>query len=250
MSILISSSYPEAAKAYKDAIDLQQPPKQLPLGKLLGGISTRSIGASPTVRGNGDWHAYLATAMLGQENSTGAEIELRRALAIDRHNAAWRAQLGYTLATERRYTEAAALLATAFQLDEKNQAYKDLLEKLRLLANSASAGDARLAQELDGSTWDITFLATKVLKGSCQLRSSGLLRCQTNDPKEMLYEGLRWQIRDGLFALEQVSNPMPPIVPGLAEPICVGEIRSDRLDLKCVAADTVNNQLWTRHARD
>jgi len=241
--------YAEAARAYKDAIDLGKPIKELAVGKMLGGISSRKVGSIRTVPENGDWHAYLGTALLGQQNAAEAEIELRYALAINRNNASWRAQLGSALASQKRYSEAAALLESALRLDGNNQTYRELLEKLQVLAGKATAADTAVAQRLVGTNWDVRVTGEKIIKGGCQLRAGGLLDCKPDDNQQSLNPGLAWRIRDGLLELERVSNPMPPIVAGLSEPSCVGEFATETILLKCMKANGVSNQFWTSRGK-
>jgi Flp pilus assembly protein TadD len=236
--------YPEAAKAYKDAIKLQEPPKRLMVGALMSRGSGRSTSTVAPDYPAGDWHVYLAAAMLRQEDLFGAERELRHAVAFDPRNAISRAQLAYTLFTQKRYTEAAAFYESALQLDPTNEMYKELSKQSLLKAREAAAQDGAIAQRLEGTAWQIREAASENIVGTCHLKTGSQLDCKANGNKRPLYAGMRWKIQDGLFELQR---PSPFTIDG---PSCIGEIRAERIYLKCTSSEIEGNEVWTRQDRD
>jgi tetratricopeptide (TPR) repeat protein len=182
--------------------------------------------------------------MLRQEDLFGAETELRHSVAFDPRNAISRAQLAYTLFTQKRYTEAAAFYESALQLDPTNEMYKELSKQSLLKAREAAAQDGAIAQRLEGTAWQIREAASENIVGTCHLKTGSQLDCKANGNKRPLYAGMRWKIQDGLFELQR---PSPFTIDG---PSCVGEIRAERIYLKCTSSEIEGDEVWTRQDRD
>jgi Flp pilus assembly protein TadD len=240
--------YPEAAKAYKDAINLKEPTKRPVVGAFMSDESGLAITAE-SANQTGDLHAYLATAMLQQENLTGAEIELRDAVTIDPKNATWRAQLGYALFTQKRFTEASALYEYASRLDPNNDTYKDLLKQSLVRAREASTQDTAIAKRLEATQWEIREAVSGNIKGACGLTAGHSLDC-TGGNKRPRYAAMKWKIQDGLFELESASTFRLAAPKGLSGPACIGEIRADRIYIKCSSAEIAADEIWTKQNRD
>jgi len=226
---------PEAAKAYREAIKLGEPATRgVFAGRLTAGIQ-RIRNTSEAPRSTADWHVYLAMSLLQQDKSTGAELELRKAISADPQNANWQALLGYDLVTQERYTEASALYRLAVQLEPDSEVYKDLLKQSSLKAEAASAQDSATKKRLDGTKWDIRESETGKAEARCQLKGKyGLCGSVDNN---LRYSDSRWTVQDGLFVFDRDSS---------ARYTCVGKIQEDRMYLKCLRGEVETKEVWTK----
>ena len=240
--------YPEAAKAYKEAIKLKETATSSTalMSRQLG---IRSIRAATDTQ-TGEWHVYLATAMLQQENLTGAERELRHAVAIDPKNATWLALLGYGLFTQKRYTEASAFYEDALHLDPNNDTYKRLLGESLPKALAASAQDEAIANRMEGTKWQIQKTDSGRIQGTCRLRTGQRLDCKFSGNQRSRYDNVRWKIQDELFRLESASSSASAPHQSLLKPSCIGEMRTDRIYIKCLLPGMEGDEVWTKRDRD
>jgi tetratricopeptide (TPR) repeat protein len=242
--------YAEAAKEYKDAIKLKERAGSSPAsGFVSRKARTREIRVEPP-GGAGDWHVYLATAMLQQQNLTGAESELRHAVAIEPNKAIWQAQLGYALFMQKRYTESSALFGFAISLDPNNRTYKELREQSSLKSRAASAQDVVLTKKIRDTKWEIREADSGINKGTCSLRTGQRLDCKANGGKQPPYNGMRWKILDGLFELELAAPTKAANLSALPDPMCIGERLAERIYLKCSAPENESHEIWIKQGKD
>jgi tetratricopeptide (TPR) repeat protein len=227
--------YAEAAKSYKEAIRLGVPNSRNWSGIRGAGIGTSSVKNRSAAR----WHAYLATAWLGQQKLREGERELIDAITIDPRHAQWRALLGYCLFLQRRYTAASVAYDIALRLNPTNDTYKGLLKESSQQAQHASARDRSTIKALKDTTWEIRS-ADNVVKGICQLRSNKSLRCSPAD-EELPYGNLRWRVQDGLLELSR---------PNLPAPYCIGRIESESILVKCSLTETETTEGWSKRSKN
>ena len=227
---------PEAAKAYREAIKLGEPTTRTVLGGGgLIGLAQGTRNTAEVTRSTADWHVYLAMSLLQQDNSTGAELELRKAISADPRNANWQALLGYDLFSQGRFTEALDLYRLALQLEPGNDVYKDLLKQSALKAQAASAQDSAIKKRLDGTKWEIRESETGEAEASCELKGKhGFCASVENN---LRYSDSTWRVQDGLFVFERA---------GSARNTCIGKVLEDRMYLKCLRGEVETKEVWTK----
>jgi tetratricopeptide (TPR) repeat protein len=240
--------YVEAAKSYREAIRVG-----VPSFRNWSGISSRKTGmgvSSVDNRSDARWHAYLATAWLGQQRAREGERELLDAISMEPGQAQWRALLGYSLFLQNRYTDAAAAYAVAVQLNPANDSYKRLLQEASREAESASANDRSIAKALEDTEWEVR-TADNVVKGICQLLVNKSLRCSFAD-KELPYETLQWKVQDGLLEMTRtVQHGLLGVSqPNLSFPSCIGRIESQNILVKCSLTETETSEKWTKRSKN
>lgn len=163
---------------------------------------------------NGEWHAYLGSALLQQGDHGRAAFEFKKAILQDKANAQWHALLGYTLLAQKRFTDAAGPLKLATELDDSNVEYRNLQERLRDEQAKALANDTALTESLVGSRWQVPQRQQQL---TCTLLAEGKVSC-TQAAKYDL-----WRVEGGLLQLYSSA----------ADSYCSGKASDQRLTLTC-----------------
>jgi len=126
-------NYQAAAKMYREATERMAPKKTVGIGKMLGGISSKTtvgdISRVTSFHERAEAHSYLGNALLQAGMFAEAEAELRTATTEDSRNAQTFALLGYSCFQQKKYLEASAALRKAVGLSPDNEGYKQLLKE-------------------------------------------------------------------------------------------------------------------------
>jgi Flp pilus assembly protein TadD len=229
--------YPEAAKAYRDALSYTNARIRAVSGEIVGGSISGTIPKIATQEFQyGQTRLYLAAALLQEDNPLSAEKELRLATLTHSDNAEWNGLFGYTLTLQRRYTEAIVAYVKAGKLAPNNSKYKELLNEATQKARETSAHDQAITTRMQNTMWEVRDATSSTVKGTCQLDASGSLRCAGRGLT--LLNGT-WRIRDGIFNL-QGAFPIP---------FCVGPVHAATIQLKCFSSTTENSDVWVKLPR-
>jgi hypothetical protein len=233
--------YPEAAKAYKEAIRLATP-KTSSVGAIGGMLGKKSGGGAmvsssrPMSAEVSDWRVFAVAALLRQDKLLVAERELRSEIVADSTNARLRALLAYDLFTQKRYAAASETYKSALALDRNNDSYKTAMEESARKSVEASARDAAIVKDLERSRWTVPG-GNAGRSGSCEFKAMWSLACSLPQiPKSQAGSGA-WKIQDSVVELQGYPS---------SGSFCYGLVEGDRIELKCLVDDTERTEVWTR----
>src|SRR5690349_18032711 len=224
--------YAEAAQAYRDALNCIDRSK------------VRSLYVRPSIglgisRGNvkipldAQIRVYFAATLLEEQNPLGAERELRLAALSLAHNAQWNGLFGYALSAQGRYTDAVAAYEKAVKLEPLTEKYKILLSEATQKAHETSANDQAITKDLQNTKWEIRDAGNLTIKGICELDASRSIRCK-GASSDIVLTNAKWRIRDRILAFEDAFKV----------PFCVGQLHTQRIEVKCYRDDSEINELW------
>jgi cytochrome c-type biogenesis protein CcmH/NrfG len=231
--------YPEAAKAYKEAIRLTTPNTTSVgvsglLGKKSGGggaIVSSSTAMSAEVS---DLRVFAIAALLRQDKLLVAERELKSEIAAEPTNVRLRALLGYDLFTQKRYAAAAETYKSALALDRNNDSHKTAMEESTRKSVEASARDATIAKDLERSKWTV---GNEGRSGRCEFKTMWNLSCELLQKPQPQTGSWTWKIQDSVVELQGYPS---------SGSFCFGMLEGDRLEMKCLVDDAERTEVWTR----
>jgi tetratricopeptide (TPR) repeat protein len=231
--------YAEAARAYKNALNLAMPKGRL--SGVRGGESALaeivSKSSSTERRSNAEWLAYLATAHLGEQKLREAEEYLNYAIIVDPERAEWHALLGYCLFLQERYSASSNAYARAVQLNVSNPKYQELQSESSRKAEKASANDQSLSKALAVTTWQVR--SDKSPAGVCRLKSDQSVDCDFVD-NDLIHTALTWKVQDGLLLLSRDTDK---------NPICLGRVTNDKVMITCMVANLEKSETWNKRIK-
>ena len=222
--------YPEAAKAYQDALHFGAMERRSGSGSGAPSDTTATDGLSTLAQ----WHAYRGMALLGEQNLRKAEMELIEAIAMDPTKAEWRAGLGYCLFMQGRFTEAADAYKKASELQPNNDKYKQLLMEAQTKSKLSSAKDAAIRKQLEGTAWE-TQLEPAKGNFTCNLLPRNGVVCTLDERVE--YANLTWRVQDGLLQLIRIATN---------ERFCTGPIGTNEIRLRCWVNNEETEAVWRK----
>jgi cytochrome c-type biogenesis protein CcmH/NrfG len=231
--------YAEAARAYKNALNLAMPKGPLAgvrgAGFALAEIVSKS--SSSERRSNAEWLAYLATAHLGEQKLREAEEYLNYAIIVDPERAELHALLGYCLFLQERYSASSIAYARAVQLDASNPKYQELQSESSRKAEKASANDQALSKALARTTWQVR--SDRSPAGICRLKSDQSVDCDFID-NDLIHTALTWKVQDGLLLLSRDTDK---------NPICLGPVTKDKILITCLVTNHEKSETWAKRIR-
>ena len=233
--------YPEAAKAYKEAIRLTTP-KTSSVGAIGGLLGKKSGGGAivsssrPMSAEVSDWRVFAVAALLRQDKLLVAERELKSEIAADSTNARLRALLAYDLFTQKRYAAASETYKSALALDRNNDSYKTAMEESARKSVEASARDAAIVKDLERSKWTVPG-GDAGRSGRCEFKAMWSLACRLPQIPEPQAGSGAWKIQDSVVELQGYPS---------SGSFCFGAIDGDRIKLKCLVDDAERAEVWTR----
>lgn len=231
--------YPEAAKAYKEAIRLTTP-KASSLG-VIGLLGKKSGGGGALVSSStalsaevSDLRVFAVSALLRQDKLLVAERELKSEIAAEPTNVRLRALLAYDLFTQKRYAAAAETYKSALALDRNNDSYKTAMEESARKSVEASARDAAIAKDLERSKWTV---GNDGRSGRCEFKTMWNLSCELLQMPKPQTGSWTWKIQDSVVELQGYPS---------SGSFCFGMVEGDRLEMKCLVDDAERTEVWTR----
>ena len=228
--------YAEAARAYKNAVNLTMPARRNGLRGAKPRLSAALLTniSNPNRRSGAAWLAYLGTAHLGEQKLRQAEEELNDATILDPERAEWHALLGYSLFLQERYSAASTAYTRAVQLNGNDPKYQELQNESSRQAEKASANDQALAKTLGATTWQVR--SDKSRLGTCRLKPDQSVRCDFTD-NDLLHTDLNWKVQDGLLLLSRGIDK---------NPICLGRVAGDNIRIACLVNDQEKSETWNK----
>ncbi len=231
--------YPEAAKAYKEAIRLASP-KTSGFGGLGGLLGQRSGGGSGAIVSSSramsaevsDWRVVAVAALLRQDKLLIAERELRSEIVAEPTNVRLRALLAYDLFSQKRYAAASEAYKSALALDRNNDFYKTAMEESARKSVEASARDATLAKDLENSKWTVPGRSAR-----CEFKRMWNMSCRLPQIPKSLTSSRTWKIQDSVLELQGYPS---------SGSSCFGVVKGGRIELKCLVSDAERTEVWTR----
>ena len=231
--------FPEAAKAYKEAIRLTTP-KASSLG-VIGLLGKKSGGGGALVSSStavsaevSDLRVFAVSALLRQDKLLVAERELKSEIAAEPTNVRLRALLAYDLFTQKRYAAAAETYKSALALDRNNDSYKTAMEESARKSVEASARDAAIARDLERSKWTV---GNDGRSGRCEFKTMWNLSCELLLTPKPQTGSWTWKIQDSVVELQGYPS---------SGSFCFGMVEGDRLEMKCLVDDAERTEVWTR----
>ena len=238
---LDQEKFPEAAKAYREAIRLGMP-RSPALASLRGsGMMGNRVSPSSSPQELADWRVFAATSYIRQNALLSAERELTAAVSKDPKDARARALLGYDLFTQQRFTEAALFYNEALHLEPSNATYRMGYEESSKKAAAAATMSDDFFKSLEGTSWELRDSANSQPISTCDLKPNELLKCTPSPIDKFLFTNRRWKLHDGFMKIEAY----PP-----GDSFCVGRRDGTSLRFTCLFGDEEKVQVWTRRQRN
>jgi Flp pilus assembly protein TadD len=229
--------YPEAAKAYKEAIRLGMS-KNSTMAELRGGIGI--TGMRVRRQDLSDWRLLASASLLRHKAYLLAERELTEGILKDTNNARLRALLAYDLFAQERFTEASRYYEEAMQLEPTNPSYRAAVSESSERARALAAGDADLRAKLEGSAWEVRKQENSKAIGAFELRAENTLKCTPSVGDEIPFNESRWNLADGILKIQTYPN---------GDSFCIGRVGNDSIPFKCLLGDQETTKVWIQKKR-